>query len=162
MAENPMSDKEFKKLRKFIKPFSGLNAKVYKLTGGRLMGTLQGRPVMLVTMTGAKTGKERTIPLMYVPYKEGVIVVASQGGAPKSPVWYKNLVANPDVVVQYKGTKMNLRARQVDDAEKAEETLYGRYAAQLAAYALAWEQVTGDKVIERGLLLTHYDRYVVV
>lgn len=120
MAENPMSDKEFKKLRKFIKPFSGLNAKVYKLTGGRLMGTLQGRPVMLVTMTGAKTGKERTIPLMYVPYKEGVIVVASQGGAPKSPVWYKNLVANPDVVVQYKGTKMNLRARQVDDAEKAE------------------------------------------
>lgn len=120
MAENPMSDKEFNTLRKFIKPYSKLNVFMYQLTNGRVLGKLTGRDVMLVTMTGAKSGKQRTIPLMYVPYKDGVIVVASQGGAPKSPVWYKNLVANPDVVVQYKGTKMNLRAREVDDAEKAE------------------------------------------
>lgn len=119
MAENPMTEKEFKALRRVIKPFSRLNVFVYKLTGGRVMGTLTGRPVMLVTMKGAKTGKERTIPLMYVPYKNGVIVVASQGGAPKSPVWYNNLVAHPDIVVQYKRNKMNLRARRVDDAEKA-------------------------------------------
>jgi len=119
MAENPMSEKEFRTLRKFIRPYSRLNVLVYKLTGGRLMGSLTGRPVMLVTMTGAKTGKPRTIPLMYVPYKDGVIIVASQGGAPKSPVWYNNLVANPDIVVQYRGQKMALRARQVDDAEKA-------------------------------------------
>jgi F420H(2)-dependent quinone reductase len=119
MAENPMTEKEFRTLRRVIKPFSRLNVFVYKLTGGRVMGTLTGRPVMLVTMKGAKTGKERTIPLMYVPYKNGVIVVASQGGAPKSPVWYNNLVANPDIVVQYKSTRMNLRARRVDDAEKA-------------------------------------------
>jgi deazaflavin-dependent oxidoreductase (nitroreductase family) len=119
MAENPMSEKEFKTLRTFIKPYSKLNVLLYKLTGGRILGTLTGRPVMLVTMTGAKSGKERTIPLMYVPYKDGVIVVASQGGAPKTPVWYNNLIKNPDVVVQYKSTKMNLRARQVDDAEKA-------------------------------------------
>ena len=119
MAENPMTEKEFKTLRRVIKPFSRLNVFIYQLTGGRIMGKLTGRPVMLVTMKGAMTGKTRTIPLMYVPYKEGVIVVASQGGAPKSPVWYKNLVANPEVVVQYKSHKMNLRARQVDDAEKA-------------------------------------------
>ena len=87
MAENPMSDKEFKTLRKFIKPYSKLNVMLYQLTNGRVLGTLTGRPVMLVTMTGAKSGKSRTIPLMYVPYKDGVIVVASQGGAPKSPVW---------------------------------------------------------------------------
>lgn len=120
MAENPMSEKEFRTLRRFIKPFSRLNTSVYKLTGGRLMGSFQGRPVMLVTMKGAKTGQDRTIPLMYVPYKDGVIIVGSQGGAPKSPVWVKNLVVNPDVVVQVKGQKLNLRARQVDDAEKAE------------------------------------------
>ena len=119
MAENQMTEKEFKALRRVIKPFSRLNVFVYKLTGGRVMGTLTGRPVMLVTMKGAKTGKERTIPLMYVPYKNGVIVVASQGGAPKSPVWYNNLVAHPDIVVQYKRNKMSLRARRVDDAEKA-------------------------------------------
>ena len=120
MAENPMTDKEFTRLRQFIRPYSRLNGFLYKVSGGRVMGTLQGRPVMLVTMKGVKTGKERTIPLMYVPYKEGVIVVGSQGGAPKSPVWVKNIQANPDVVVQYKGKKMQLRARQVDDAEKAE------------------------------------------
>ncbi len=120
MAENAMSKEEFAKMRKFIKPFSKLNVFVYKLTRGLLMGQFQGRPVMLVTMTGAKTGNKRTIPLMYVPYKEGVIVVGSQGGAPKSPVWVKSIQQNPNVVVQYKGNKMELKARQVDDTEKAE------------------------------------------
>jgi len=119
MAENPMTEKEFKNLRTFIKPFSQLNVLVYKLTGGRLMGNFQGRPVVLITMTGAKSGEKRTIPLMYVPYKEGVIIVASQGGAPKSPIWHANLVKNPDIEAQYKGRKMKLRARRVDDAEKA-------------------------------------------
>ena len=120
MAENPMSDQEFKKLRRFIKPFSRLNTLVYKLTGGRLMGRLQGLPVMLLGFTGAKSGQARTVPLMYVPYKEGVIVVGSQGGAPESPIWVKSIQANPDITAQYMGKKMQLRARQVDDAEKAE------------------------------------------
>ncbi len=119
MAENAMTEKEFRTIRRFTKLFSRLNSAVYKLTGGRVMGKFHGRRVMLVTMTGAKTGKPRTIPLMHGPYEEGVIVVGSQGGAPKSPVWVKNLLANPDVVVQCESKKMKLRARQVDDAEKA-------------------------------------------
>ena len=120
MAENPMTEKEFKQLRSFIKPFSKLNTFVYKLTGGRLMGKFQGRPVVLIEMTGAKSGQKRTIPLMYVPHKEGVIIVGSQGGAPKSPVWVKNIQKDPDIVAIYKGKRMELHARQVDDAEKAE------------------------------------------
>jgi deazaflavin-dependent oxidoreductase (nitroreductase family) len=120
MAKNPMTEEEVKRFRRVLKPFSRLNSFIYKLTGGRIMGRLQGRPVMLVTMTGAKSGKPRTVPLMYVPYKDGVIVVASQGGSPRSPVWTNNLIANPDIVVQYKSRKMNLRARRVDEAEKAE------------------------------------------
>lgn len=122
MADNPtpMTEKEFKTMRRIIKPFSGLNAFVYKLSGGRLMNTFQGRPVVLIEMTGAKSGQKRTIPLMYVPYKEGVIIVGSQGGAPKSPVWVKNLFAHPDIVAQYKSKRMNLRARLADDAEKEE------------------------------------------
>ena len=120
MAENPMTDKEFKRLRQFIKPFSQFNVLIYKLTGGRLMGSFQGRPVVLITMTGAKSGQKRTIPLMYVPYKEGVIIVASQGGAPKSPVWHKNLLAHPEIEAQYRGKKMLLKARLADDQEKAE------------------------------------------
>jgi len=119
MAKDPMTEAEVKNFRRLLKPFSRLNSIVYKWTSGRLMGRLQGRPVMLVTMTGAKSGKPRTVPLMYVPYKDGVVVVASQGGSPRSPVWYNNLVANPDVVVQYRSKKMKLRAREIDDAERA-------------------------------------------
>ena len=75
---------------------------------------------MLLGFTGVKSGQARTVPLMYVPYKEGVIVVGSQGGAPESPIWVKSIQANPDITAQYMGKKMQLRARQVDDAEKAE------------------------------------------
>ena len=119
MAENPMTEKEFKRLRSFIKPFSRFNSFVYKLTQGRLMGTLGGRAVVLIKMKGARSGQIRTVPLMYVPYKEGVIIVASQGGAPKSPVWHKNLEVNPEIEAVYKGKTMKLKARRVDDAEKA-------------------------------------------
>ena len=119
MAENEMTDKEFQQLRKFIKPFSKLNVLVYKLTGGRLMGKFQGRPVVLIEMTGARSGNKITIPLMYVPHKDGVIIVGSQGGAPNSPVWVKSVQKNSNVVAQYRGKRMNLVARQVGDEEKA-------------------------------------------
>ncbi len=119
MAENQMTNKEFQQLRKFIKPFSKLNVFIYKLTAGRLMGKFQGRPVVLIEMTGAKSGKKITIPLMYVPNENGVIIVGSQGGAPKSPVWVKSVQKNPQIVAQYKGKRMNLVARQVGDEEKA-------------------------------------------
>ncbi len=71
-------------------------------------------------MTGAKSGKILTIPLMYVPYREGVLLVASQGGAPKNPVWYRNLVKTPDIEVRHRGRKMSLRAREATPDEKLE------------------------------------------
>ncbi|MEZ0150346.1 MAG: nitroreductase family deazaflavin-dependent oxidoreductase [Candidatus Reddybacter sp.] len=113
------SSEQMGKLLPYLKVFSSLNEKVYRLTNGRVLGKLNGYDVCLVTMTGAKSGKQRVIPLMYVPYKDGVIIVASQGGAPKNPVWFNNLVANPDIEVQYKAKKMQLRARRADADEKA-------------------------------------------
>ena len=114
------TSEEMAKIIPYLKVFSSLNEKIYRWTGGRLLGKLAGRDIMLVTMTGAKSGKTRVIPLMHVPYKEGVIIVASQGGAPKNPVWFNNLVVNPEVEVQYKSNKMKLRARRADAEEKAE------------------------------------------
>ena len=64
-------------------------------------------------------GKKIAIPLMYVPHGNGVIIVGSQGGAPKSPVWVKSVQKNPQIVAQYMGKRMNLVARQVSDEEKA-------------------------------------------
>ena len=103
-----------------LKTFTKLNVLVYRLSGGRLMNTLAGLPIILVKMTGAKSGKPRTIPLMYVPHDKGFILVASQGGAPKHPVWYYNLVKYPRVEITQGGKTSTLKARRVSDEEKAE------------------------------------------
>ena len=88
------------------------------LSGGRLFNQLQGDEVCFVTMTGAKSGRTLTIPLMYVPRERGVLLVASQGGAPKNPVWYRNLVKHPDIRVRHRGLEMRLRARLATPDEK--------------------------------------------
>lgn len=106
--------------RWILKLFTRINVIVYRLSGGRLLNTFSGMPICLVEMRGAKSGKKRTIPLMYVPHELGIILVASQGGAPKNPVWYYNLIANPNVRITEGGMTKNLKARQVSDAEKAE------------------------------------------
>jgi deazaflavin-dependent oxidoreductase (nitroreductase family) len=106
--------------RWILKAFTRLNVFVYKLSGGRLMHELSGMPIVLVKMTGAKSGRAITIPLMYVPHDKGVILVASQGGAPKNPVWYYNLVKNPEVEITQGGQTKVYRVRRVDDEEKAE------------------------------------------
>lgn len=105
--------------RWILKAFTKLNVWVYRLSAGRLMNQFGGRGICLVKMTGAKSGHQRFIPLMYVPFEDGVLLVASQGGAPKHPVWYHNLVAHPDIEVQVKGKKMKVRARRADADEKA-------------------------------------------
>ena len=89
-----------------------------ELSGGRILNTLAGDDVCFITMTGAKSGRTITIPLMYVPYREGVLLVASQGGAPRNPVWYNNLVKHPDIKVRHRDRKMKLHARQATAAEK--------------------------------------------
>lgn len=80
---------------------------------------LGGDEVCFVTMTGAKSQRTITIPLMYVPYAAGVLLVASQTGRPQNPVWYHNLVKYPDIEVNYRGRKMQLHARQARVEEKS-------------------------------------------
>ena len=97
-----------------------VQAFVFRITGGRLMGKLRGMDICVVKTTGAKSGKIRYIPLMLVPYEEGVILVASMGGAPTHPSWYWNIKAHTEVLVYLKGKKLDLVAEQVSDDKKAE------------------------------------------
>ena len=101
-----------------LKLFTRLNVAVYKLSGGRLMGRLAGMPILLVEMTGARSGKRRTIPLMYVPDGDHFLLVASQGGAPKHPVWYYNLLKHPRVLITFAGTTREMHARLATAEEK--------------------------------------------
>ena len=104
----------------FLKVFSKANVLVYRLTNGRVWGGLKSSPVCLVTMKGRKTGKTRTIPLMYVPYGDQVVLVASLAGAPEHPVWYHNLMAHPHVTIQAGSAKQDMDVRQSSPEEKAE------------------------------------------
>jgi len=63
-------------------------------------GPFKGRPLLLLTTTGAKSGERRTTPMMYVPDGDRLLVIASNAGAPKDPDWYHNLVAHPEVTVE--------------------------------------------------------------
>jgi deazaflavin-dependent oxidoreductase (nitroreductase family) len=78
----------------------------------------QGRPVVLVTMRGARTGALRKVPLMRVEHEGEFVVVASQGGAPEHPHWYWNLKANPDVDVQVGTETFSARARELEGKER--------------------------------------------
>jgi F420H(2)-dependent quinone reductase len=102
-----------------LKLFAQLNAAVYRMSGGRVMGKMGNSDICVVRMQGARSGKWRDVPLMYVPNGNGVALVASLGGAPKHPVWYHNLVAHPDIEVLVKGSTRKLRARIASAAEKA-------------------------------------------
>jgi F420H(2)-dependent quinone reductase len=79
---------------------------------------MQGFEVCFVTMTGAKSGHEITKPLMYVPYEDGVLLVASLGGAPRNPAWYWNVLKYPDIEVRHRRQTMDLTARLATAAEK--------------------------------------------
>jgi F420H(2)-dependent quinone reductase len=95
------------------------NAEKYMESGGTEGTELQGRPVILLTTLGAKTGKIRKTPLMRVEHKGEYAVVASLGGAPKHPVWYHNVKKNPRVELQDGQTRGDYEAREVFGDEKA-------------------------------------------
>ena len=101
-----------------IKAMTRTHVFLNRLTGGRMFNSLRGDDVCFVTMKGAKSGRTLTIPLMYVPYRDGVLLVASLGGAPRHPVWYHNLVKHPEIEVTHRGRLRKLRARLATPEEK--------------------------------------------
>lgn len=90
----------------------------YERTGGREGGTLEGKPCVILTTRGRRSGHLRKVPLMRVEHDGRYAVVASLGGAPKHPQWYLNLVAHPDVTLQDGDRVMDLRARTATPDEK--------------------------------------------
>ena len=125
-----------------VKAMTRVHVLLHRLSGGRLFNSFGGDEVCFVTMKGAKSGHTLTIPLMYVPHGEGVLLVASQGGAPKNPVWYHNLVKHPDIEVTHRGRRMKLRARLARPEEKP--ALWPVADRHYAPYAEYRERTTRD------------------
>ena len=100
----------------------------FRSNGGQITGgPFAGRTVLLLTTTGAKTGQERLVPVVYSRDGERLVIVASKGGAPTNPSWFVNLVANPVVTVEVGSEKFQARATVVDGAER--DRLYAAHAA---------------------------------
>lgn len=95
---------------------------LYEGSGGTKGTTLRdsGLPVIIVTNRGHKTGAIRKTPLMRVVDGENYILIASQGGAPKHPMWYHNLKADPNVEIRDETDVHPMRVREVDDPEERE------------------------------------------
>lgn len=94
-------------------------AERYEATDGAEAGDLRGRPVIVLTSVGAKTGNLRKTALMRIENEGTYAVVASLGGAPQHPVWYHNLKRNPHVELQDGPTRRDYLAREVTGDEKA-------------------------------------------
>lgn len=92
-----------------------------------------GKPIVLLTVRGAKSGKLRYTPVMRVEHDGRYAVVASKGGAPEHPTWYHNIVAHPELVLQDGTVVKNYVAREVDGAERAE--WWERAVAAYPSYA---------------------------
>jgi deazaflavin-dependent oxidoreductase (nitroreductase family) len=108
-----------------------------RVTRGRF-AVSSSYPVLLLTTTGAKTGKQRTMPLLYVRVGAGIAIIGTRFGSTRHPGWYHNLRAHPEAVVEIDGVQMNYVARAADDDERAEiwtravrmYSGYERYAAR--------------------------------
>lgn len=106
---------------------------MYRATGGRLGGKMQGSPVLLLETRGRKSGKRRTTPLLYLPDGRNLVIVASKGGAANHPAWWLNLKANPRTKAQVGARTLEVRAEETEGEDK--EQLWRRLVAMYPGYA---------------------------
>ena len=99
----------------------------FRTNAGRVGGNYEGRPLLLLTTTGRKTGRTHTTPVMYLADGNGYCVFASKGGAPEHPAWYLNLVANPRVIVEVGTERFEAQATVVGPDER--DAIYRKQAS---------------------------------
>lgn len=106
---------------------------LYRLSGGKLGGSMRGNRVLILTTRGRKTGAVRHVPV--APFIEGdsVYVIASIGGAPANPGWYFNLKANPDVEAQIGSDRWKARATILEEPERT--AVWQRVVAAMPGFA---------------------------
>lgn len=116
-----------------LKVINNLHISAYRRTGGLVGGQIGRMRVLLLTTTGRKTGKHRTVPVLYDTDGQDLVIIASNGGAPTHPAWYSNLEANPQVEVELGSEKQKLVARTVSPEERSR--LWERMVAKYPGYA---------------------------
>jgi len=101
-----------------MRMISGTHEFWYRLTGGLIGGRFGRVPILLLTTTGRKSGKKRTMPLVYLPDGDNMVVIASNGGADQHPAWWLNLRSNPKAEVQGGRDAKSVVAEKATGAER--------------------------------------------
>jgi F420H(2)-dependent quinone reductase len=115
-----------------LRVLGAIHVALYRLTGGKVGGRMGRAPVLLLTATGRKSGKQRTIPLLYGRDGDNLVVIASVGGAPRHPAWYLNLQGQ-EAEVQVGRERLKVRARDAEGEER--ERLWAQMVAVYPPYA---------------------------
>ena len=119
--------------RLFLVVVSRIHVALFRLTRGRIGSHLgKGLPVLLLTTTGRKSGKQRTTPLLYIEDGGRYVVVASVGGAPKHPAWYLNLRDDPRATLEVGGRRLAVQAETAGPEER--ERLWHGLTAMYPTY----------------------------
>jgi deazaflavin-dependent oxidoreductase (nitroreductase family) len=123
----------------------------FRANDGKVSGGFEGAPLLLLTTTGAKSGRRHTTPLVYLSDGDRIVVFGSKGGAPTNPAWFHNLVANPAVTVELPGETFDAEAVVVEGAER--DRLFAAQKAVMPTFA-EYEAKTDRRiaviVLERG------------
>jgi deazaflavin-dependent oxidoreductase (nitroreductase family) len=106
----------------------------FRANHGVVGGPFEGAPMILITHKGAKTGVERTSPLVYTQDGDDVVIIASMGGAPKHPAWFHNIKANPEVTVEIGDDKYTANAEILTEGPERQR-LYDQQAALMPNFA---------------------------
>ena len=128
--------------------FDDMNRQVieeFRANDGKVGGTFAGAPMILVHHRGAKSGTERLAPLVFQARGDAFAVFGSKGGAPTHPQWYRNLVANPDTVVEVGAETIPVRARVAEGAERDE--IWSRQKELMPGFADYEKQIAGAREI---------------
>ena len=104
----------------------------FRANEGKVGGQMENMPVILLTMTGAKSGRTITKPLVYTTDGERIVVIASFAGAPHHPGWYHNLVAHPEVTLEIGAERFRARAEVTSGEER--QRLFDAQAAQMPIF----------------------------
>ena len=110
----------------------------FRANAGKVGGPFQGRRLLLLTTTGAKSGQKRINPVMYNTDGDRILIFGSKGGAPIHPAWYHNLVANPEVTVELGTETFKARATVLTGEER--ERLYRKQAEEVPQFATYQER----------------------
>lgn len=116
----------------------------FRANRGVVAGHFDGMKVVLVTHRGARSGVERTCPLVATVDGDDVIIAASMAGAPRHPDWYHNMVANPEVRVEFGADSYT--ARVIDTADAERDRLFEQHAEAMPFFR-QYQESAGDRII---------------